>query len=126
MRKPLPIRDASRSASLLASALHQRGLRFRKEAIELPGHPHLVFPRWRTALFVCDCHQYQHGCPNSQKWCFPDTHTRAKELAIFTQVLSFRGWTVETVWRCEISETFPVPSRVLDIFGLPAFHGTDG
>lgn len=126
MRKPLPIRVEWTATSYLASALHQRGLRFRKTARELPGHPHLVFPRWKTVLFVCSCYNYNHECPTPRTWTSHDAHTRAKELAVFTGVLSHRGWLVDTVWRCEVSEEVPIPPRILDMFDLSVSPAADG
>ncbi|WP_366107837.1 hypothetical protein [uncultured Brevundimonas sp.] len=126
MQKPKPIQAESATLSTLANALHRRGFRFRKAARELPGHPHLVFPRWKTAIFVCDCQHYLHGCPTSLKWSFPDAHTRSKELAIFTCVLSHRGWKVDTVWRCEVSDQAPISSRILNIFDLTVASSADG
>src|SRR4051812_48188197 len=55
------------------SLLHIRGLRFRLHRRDLPGHPDLVFPRYRVALFVHGCFWHQHeGCRLASK---PKTRT---------------------------------------------------
>src|ERR1700733_5832787 len=41
-------------------AAHALGLRFRLHCAELPGKPDLVFPRWRTAVFVNGCFWHSH------------------------------------------------------------------
>jgi DNA mismatch endonuclease, patch repair protein len=42
--------------------LHARGLRFQLHRRDLPGRPDLVFPRYRTVLFVHGCFWHGHGC----------------------------------------------------------------
>ena len=43
--------------------LHARGFRYRLHDKRLPGKPDLVFPRYRTVLFVHGCFWHQHpGC----------------------------------------------------------------
>lgn len=118
MRKPLPIRPHADRLRSLSSALHRRGLRFRKIVQELPGHPHLVFPSRRIIVFVCDCHQYQHHCPTAERWITPDAHTRAKELLIFETVLASRGWRVAIVWACEQSADDHIPTKIKGLFEI--------
>ncbi|MES0827791.1 hypothetical protein [Ruegeria sp. SCP11] len=36
----------------LRKALHRRGLRYRLNVRNLPGSPDIVFPKWKTVLFV--------------------------------------------------------------------------
>ena len=57
-------------------ALHRLGLRFRLHGAGLPGKPDLVFPRYKTVVFVHGCFWHQHaGCSiatipksNTQFW----------------------------------------------------------
>jgi DNA mismatch endonuclease (patch repair protein) len=57
-------RSESEIERTLRSALHRRGLRFRKHAAPLPGlrcRADVVFPRRRIAVFVDGC--FWHSCP---------------------------------------------------------------
>ena len=57
-------RSESEIERALRSALHRRGLRFRKHAAPLPGlrcRADVVFPRRRIAVFVDGC--FWHRCP---------------------------------------------------------------
>lgn len=49
----------NKTERLLRSALHKRGLRFRKYDRRLPGHPDIVFPGARVVVFVDG--DYWHG-----------------------------------------------------------------
>ena len=89
--------------------LHSRGLRFRLHAKDLPGKPDMVFPRYRTVLFVHGCFWHQHpGCvyavmpaSNTKFWrsklegnvLRDDRHASALESL---------GWRVLVVWECEV------------------------
>src|SRR6202023_2421361 len=42
----------NRTERLLRSALHRRGLRFRKYVSDVPGRPEIVFRREHVAVFV--------------------------------------------------------------------------
>jgi DNA mismatch endonuclease (patch repair protein) len=93
----------------LRSALHRRGLRFRKHAKVLPGvrlTPDVVFTVERVAVFVDGC--FWHGCP--EHWSVPRRNrdfwaskiernrTRDRETDV---VLVEAGWTVVRVWEHE-------------------------
>jgi len=94
------------------SLLHIRGLRFRLYRRDLPGHPDLVFPRYRVALFVHGCFWHQHeGCRLASK---PKTRTDywtpklAANVARDTRssaALFSLGWHSEIVWECVVRDT---------------------
>jgi len=47
----------------LRKVLHRLGLRYRLHGAGLPGKPDLVFPRYRTVVFVHGCFWHRHdGC----------------------------------------------------------------
>ena len=51
---------------LLRSALWKRGIRYRKNVKQLPGTPDIVFPKYKTAVFVNGCFWHGHkGCKYS-------------------------------------------------------------
>ena len=93
---------------LLRKSLWQVGLRYRLKA-KLLGRPDLVFPQYKTVIFVDGC--YWHGCPKHLTW--PKNNAafwRAKILenklrdATVTRTLKRDGWTVIRVWEHEIRQ----------------------
>ena len=91
---------------LVRSHLHRKGLRFRLHA-NLPGKPDLVFPKYRTAVFVHGCFWHRHQkcryayTPKSRKafWQskFAENVRRDRRTA---RALRGSGWKVITVWEC--------------------------
>ena len=48
---------------ILRCGLHRMGFRYRLHDRRLPGVPDLVFPRYRTVVFVHGCFWHRHeGC----------------------------------------------------------------
>ncbi|ABD89830.1 DNA mismatch endonuclease vsr [Rhodopseudomonas palustris BisB18] len=43
-------------------ALHAAGYRFRLHRSNLPGHPDLILPGYRTEIFVHGCYWHGHSC----------------------------------------------------------------
>ncbi|WP_422028509.1 very short patch repair endonuclease [Pyruvatibacter mobilis] len=93
----------------LRSLLHRAGFRFRLHAKELPGRPDIILPKYRTAIFVHGCFWHRHpGCRNAT---MPSTRAefwRAKFASNVSRdernqaALQAAGWTVFTVWECEL------------------------
>jgi DNA mismatch endonuclease (patch repair protein) len=50
----------TRPEMLVRRELHAKGLRFRLHRRDLPGSPDLVFPRYRTVVFVHGCFWHRH------------------------------------------------------------------
>ncbi len=94
---------------LLRSLLHRAGFRFRLHAKQLPGRPDVVLPRYRTAIFVHGCFWHRHpGCRNATS---PTTRREFWQEKFEGNVsrdarnraaLEAAGWTVLTVWECEL------------------------
>lgn len=91
------------------SLLHRLGYRFRLHRKDLPGHPDIVLPRYRAAIFVHGCYWHRHkGC----KFAYtPKTRTDFWQRKFADNVLRDRrtrdqleqtGWQVIIVWECEI------------------------
>lgn len=94
---------------LVRRYLFSRGLRFRKNDKRLPGHPDIVFPKYKTVVFVHGCFWHGHeGCkyfvmPKSNVEFWQNKiHTNIERDAVITKMLSDSGWTVLTVWECEL------------------------
>jgi len=92
--------------------LHSRGLRFRLHVKDLPGKPDLVFPRYRTVVFVHGCFWHQHpGCAYAVMPASNIEFWRSKlEGNVLRDhrhaaALESLGWRVLTVWECEVRDS---------------------
>lgn len=92
----------------LRKGLHGRGLRYRLHQKKLPGRPDLVFPKYRTAVFVHGCFWHRHQCALF-KW--PATrrdfwrkkiNKNAERDRQAVEALIKRNWRVLTVWECAL------------------------
>ena len=94
------------------SALHARGLRFRKNDRRYPGSPDVVLPKHNAAVFVNGCFWHAHkGCPGfkmpksrTEWWSAKFDRTRNRDARKVNE-LQEAGWRVFTLWDCEISES---------------------
>ena len=101
-------RSGTKPEEALRSALHRRGLRFRKDhALRVddgrPIRPDVVFTRARVAVFIDGC--FWHGCPqhgttpkaNSGYWGPKLARNVARDRAN-EQRLTAAGWRVLRIW----------------------------
>ncbi len=101
------------------SLLHRMGYRFRIHVNNLPGKPDIVLSKYRTAIFVHGCFWHRHrGCrlaytPKSRvdfwQQKFADNVRRDR---MVSQDLRRLGWTVITVWECELADPDQVARRL--------------
>ena len=93
---------------LLRRALHKCGLRYRLYRRDLPGCPDLVFPKYRTVIFVHGCFWHRHGCaatstpttrPEFWEKKFAGNVARDKKAV---EALLADGWRVIIVWECAL------------------------
>lgn len=92
---------------LVRSHLHRKGLRYRLHA-KLPGKPDLVFPKYRTAVFVHGCFWHRHeNChytttpkSNADFWQTKFV-ANVKRDALVQEKLTALGWRVLVVWGCQ-------------------------
>lgn len=90
--------------------LFAQGLRFRLHAKELPGKPDLVFPKYRTVVFVNGCFFHAHDCkyfkiPETRKEWWQEKITKNKlrdEKNI--KKLNALGWKVIEFYECQLKE----------------------
>ena len=100
----------TRPELMVRSFLHRAGLRFRLLP-KLPGKPDLVFPRFRTAVFVHGCFWHRHeGCrfatiptSNALFWQKKFTENVLRD-ARKEQQLEELGWRVLIVWACQLND----------------------
>ena len=99
---------------------HGLGFRFRLHRKDLPGSPDLVFPRYRTVVFVHGCFWHRHyGCryayrPKSrvQFWTTKFEENMARD-ARNEATLHDLGWRVLVFWECETRDHGAVRARLL-------------
>lgn len=103
-------RTGSKPELALRSALHRRGLRFRKDLlVRFSGgrtHPDVVFTRARVAVFVDGC--FWHCCPihgttpkaNPGYWIPKLAANVARDRRV-DQALQDEGWEIVRVWEHE-------------------------
>jgi DNA mismatch endonuclease, patch repair protein len=118
--KPITIPSPYSATRHVRSAAHRMGLRFRMNAKELPGEPHIVFPRHRIALFVCRCPDFLHSCLPAESYrhdYFVRTAERhRRELDAVTTTLMRRGWRVPVIWECEGADDLALERRLREVF----------
>ena len=94
---------------LIRKGLHARGFRFRLQDKRLPGKPDLVLPKYGVVIMVNGCFWHGHkGCKHATR---PKTNVTFWETKIVRNKhrdevtaahLEALGWTVITVWECEL------------------------
>ena len=92
------------------SALHRRGLRFRKHAKDLPGKPDVVFRKARVAVFVDGDFWHGYRFPSwedkvSDFWKKKINRNRERDAANHRKLRQME-WTVIRLWQHEVEEDF--------------------
>ena len=100
----------SKPEELVRKYLFSKGFRYRKNVKTLPGCPDIVLPRYKTVIFVNGCFWHKHDCP---RFIWPSTNEEYWRPKIMGNVerdkrnlaeLQQLGWTVLTVWECELKK----------------------
>ena len=94
---------------LVRKGLHARRFRFRLHNKKLPGSPDIVLPKYGVAIMVNGCFWHGHkGCryatepkTNIEFWETKIARNRHRD-EVTTAHLEALGWTVITVWECEL------------------------
>lgn len=89
--------------------LFARGLRYRKNVKRLPGTPDIVFPKYKTVIFVNGCFWHGHkGCKYSH---LPSSNFEYWEKKIADNIerderkkreLEGLGYRVLIIWQCQL------------------------
>ena len=103
--------------------LFSKGLRYRKNDRRLPGHPDLVFPKYRKVLFVNGCFWHGHeGCryyrlpsSNVEYWKTKIELNRQRDARVVEE-LHRLGWEVLVVWECQIRKKADRESFLLSTY----------
>lgn len=94
---------------LVRKGLHACGFRFRLQDRKLPGRPDIVLPKWGVAIMVNGCFWHGHkGCRHANKpkanidyWEAKLARNKHRD-EVTSAHLEALGWTVITVWECEL------------------------
>ena len=92
---------------LVRRFLFAHGIRYRLHDKKLPGRPDMVFPKYKTVLFIHGCFWHGHeGCryfvtpkTNTDWWLAKINGNIAKDSNSIIQ-LEQQGWKVIVVWEC--------------------------
>lgn len=111
-------------------AAHALGFRFRLHRKDLPGSPDLVFPRLNTAVFVHGCFWHSHDCArgarmpktNADYWRAKIARNVARDARVRGE-LEALGWTVMTIWECELKDADALAERLKQVLGDNARMG---
>ena len=107
---------------VVRSFLFQHGFRFRLHVKNLPGHPDIVLPKYRTVIEVRGCFWHRH--PRCRQATTPSSNVefwrekfrrnvdRDRKNALKLKTL---GWHLIVVWECEITPK-KFPSQALSDF----------
>ena len=92
-------------------ALWVCGFRYRVNLKTMPGKPDIVFPKFRTVVFVHGCFWHGHrGCDkfvlpksNTEYWISKIHNNQKRDQDTWRQ-LEAMGWFVIIVWECELKK----------------------
>ena len=86
--------------------LFAMGFRYRLHRKDLPGRPDMVFPKYRSVVFVHGCFWHYHGChlssiPETRRsWWKKKLEDNARRDSEAVFELRNLGWRVLTIWEC--------------------------
>lgn len=93
--------------------LYQNGFRYRKNQIQLPGKPDIMFSKYKTVVFINGCFWHHHK--NCKLANIPKTNTEFWMNKFERNVRNDRkhslelrkmGYHVITVWECKLKKDF--------------------
>ena len=93
------------------SFLFRNGFRFRLHVKNLPGHPDIVLPKYKTVIEVRGCFWHRHsGCKkatmpstNTQYWQKKFTRNIERDRRT-EKLLNELGWHLIVIWECELKK----------------------
>lgn len=104
---------------LVRRLVHGMGYRYRLHRRDLPGTPDLVFPSRSKVIFIHGCFWHRHaGCvlarlPKSRgEFWLPKLTANAKRDARNVRALRRLGWSILTIWECQLGDTATLVKRI--------------
>jgi len=101
----------TRPEMTVRSFLHRRGLRYRLHDKRLPGKPDMVFPKYKTVVFVHGCFWHGHSDPDCKLARTPKSNVKFWKDKVSgnqerdkrnVEQLQKMGWRVLLIWECQI------------------------
>ena len=96
---------------IVRSFLFRHGFRFRLHVKNLPGHPDIVLPKYRTIVEIRGCFWHRH--PGCRQATMPSTNVKFWQEKFKRNVARDRntekqlnelGWNLIVVWECELKK----------------------
>ncbi|MCG7995381.1 MAG: DNA mismatch endonuclease Vsr [Candidatus Thiodiazotropha taylori] len=122
MMRAVPKKDTTPEL-IVRRCAHRLGLRFRLHRKDLPGTPDIVFPKYRTVIFVHGCFWHRHNncrfatMPSSRITFWQSKFdANVKRDLSNVEALERRGWIVHVIWECETKDTVNLKKKLLSIF----------
>jgi len=108
------------------SLLHSLGFRFRLHRKDLSGHPDIILPKHRLAIFVHGCFWHCHDCrygrvvpaTRPEFWAAKRGGNVARDKRK-QEALRSQGWKVATVWECQTKDSEALRTVLKDILPPP-------
>lgn len=104
---------------VIRKQLHALGFRYRLHDTRLPGKPDIVFPKYKSVIFVngCfwhghDCHLFKWPATRQQFWYEKINQTKERDAKHIKDLLE-KGWSVLIVWECALRGRSKLPLDVL-------------
>lgn len=119
------VRGSGTSVELRVRALAKAsGVRLAFNARSLPGAPDIVARQARVAVFVHGCFWHQHTCSrgarqpasNAEYWTRKLERNVKRDRRV-TRELRQLGWSVVTVWECQLSAPERLGRRLARFLG---------
>ena len=97
---------------LVRKYLFAQGFRYRLHDKKLPGKPDLVFPKYKTVLFINGCFWHGHGgCKyyvvpqtNKDRWTEKISTNKANDEKSYSKLTEL-GYKIIVIWECELKST---------------------
>jgi DNA mismatch endonuclease (patch repair protein) len=99
------------------------GYRYRLHDKRLPGRPDIVFPGRKKVIFVHGCYWHGHGCSKGHplksrlEYWGPKLAANRDRDATQVHKIEELGWSVLTLWQCELKDSEAVKAAVLSFLG---------
>lgn len=99
----------TRPEMIVRQFLFANGFRYRLHDKKLPGKPDIVFPKYKTVIFIQGC--FWHGHEGCKYYSVPQTRTEWWRKKIDKNIANDRkvvkaledmGWKVIEIWSCEL------------------------
>ena len=116
------------------SFLHKHGLRYRLHDNKLPGKPDLVFPRFRTVLFIHGCFWHGHQDEQCKLARIPKSNVKFWKDKIRAnrqrddkniKLLQDLGWNVAVIWECQLCNNAALDGLAIQIRSAPTLRDKD-